>query len=337
LIRRGSAAPGFPLRLEYGGGDEAASLDDLLAVVEFCGRNGRHPADPRRLSVALPPIAGDNRAEIWRTDEVTDAGWEGSIGYACGRDALFGHLIASERASARLSSLVDEAYREVLGFAASRGFPHLLRVWNHVHDIHGSTEGMERYRAFCVGRARAFDAAGISSSRYPAASAIGSRAEGFILYFLAARSPGQAMENPRQISAYRYPRRYGPRSPSFSRALLKEWSAATALFVSGTASVVGHETRHAGVAEAQLEETLANADALIGSAIARWPRGRRACPTPSLFKLYVRDPRAVGPLAARLRAWAPAHASFLFLQGDICRRDLAVELEALGLASGRAG
>jgi len=36
----------------------------------------------------------------------------------------------------------------------------------------------------------------------------------------ASRAEPTALENPRQTSAYRYPRRYGPRSPAFARATL---------------------------------------------------------------------------------------------------------------------
>ena len=53
----------------------------------------------------------------------------------------------------------------------------------------------------------------------PAACALGSPAGGaLIVYFLAARHAGTAIENPRQLPAYDYPAEYGAFSPTFSRA-----------------------------------------------------------------------------------------------------------------------
>jgi hypothetical protein len=57
------------------------------------------------------------------------------------------------------------------------------------------------------------------------------------------------------VSAYDYPRQYGPAAPSFSRAAL---TPDPLLLISGTASIVGHASVHLGDVTAQLEETLAN-------------------------------------------------------------------------------
>src|SRR3546814_8116900 len=57
--------------------------------------------------------------------------------------------------------------------------------------------------------------------------------------------------------------------PSFSRATLIGDGANARLLVSGTASVVGHESLHAGDLTAQLDETMANLDAQIGRASCR--------------------------------------------------------------------
>jgi hypothetical protein len=62
----------------------------------------------------------------------------------------------------------------------------------------------------------------LDEAALPAATCIG-RFDGvrrLQVYWLAAREAGLPLENPRQVSAFRYPRQYGPQSPSFSRALL---------------------------------------------------------------------------------------------------------------------
>src|SRR3546814_12468443 len=61
-----------------------------------------------------------------------------------------------------------------------------------------------------------------SADLLPAATAIGRCDDARVVqvYWLAARTPGMPVENPRQVSAYRYPRQYGPQQPSFARAML---------------------------------------------------------------------------------------------------------------------
>src|SRR3546814_17247700 len=78
-------------------------------------------------------------------------------------------------------------------------------------------------------------------------------------------SPCTPVENPGQVSAYRYPRQYGQQQPSFARAMLPPPGSAMPLLLSGTASVVGHATAHVGELLAQLDETFNNFDALVGA------------------------------------------------------------------------
>ena len=101
----------------------------------------------------------------------------------------------------------------------------------------------------------------------PAACALGSPAGSpLCIYFLAARRPPKMIENPRQTSAYHYPPKFGRHSPVFSRACVWGDSRSSRLFVSGTASIVGHETIHRGDVTAQTRETLVNISALLAEA-----------------------------------------------------------------------
>ncbi|MGH8454900.1 MAG: hypothetical protein ACRESW_10145, partial [Nevskiales bacterium] len=153
---------------------------------------------------------------------------------------------------------------------------------------------------------------------------------GLLVYFIAAREPGLQIENPRQVSAFHYPRQYGPRSPAFSRARLKRWNTVQHLYVSGTASVVGHETRHPHAALAQLGEAVRNLEVLLEQASHAQP----ALPPGhlsdlALLKLYVRPGVDIEPLQAMLHGLLGAQTPCLLLGGEICRQDLLVELEGL--------
>src|SRR5690606_13908351 len=129
-------------------------------------------------------------------------------------------------------------YRSLTRFVAGSDYPYKLRAWNYLDAITQGEGDAESYRRFCVGRARGlgdFDA-----STLPAATAIGrcDQNRTIKVYWLSARSPGTPVKNPRQVSAYRYPRQYGPQPPSFARAMLPLPGADMPLLLSGTAAVV---------------------------------------------------------------------------------------------------
>ena len=81
----------------------------------------------------------------------------------------------------------------------------------------------------------------------PTASAVGVHGDQFVLHALASAEPAAPIENPRQVSAYNYSRRFGPMPPCFARAtLLGAHSDKPLLIVGGTASITGEESQHIG-------------------------------------------------------------------------------------------
>jgi hypothetical protein len=131
------------------------------------------------------------------------------------------------------------------------------------------------------------------------------------------------VENPRQVSAYEYPAQYGPK-PAFSRASI----LGDTLFISGTASIVGHETVHVDDVTGQTRETLANIEALVGEANRISGAGRFDMSTLA-YKVYVRHATDLPLIQSQLHTLTQV----LYLQADICRQDLLVEIEAVGRAT----
>ena len=234
----------------------------------------------------------------------------------------------NEQSAADLSLLTSTAYRRLFAAARARGYPYLLRVWNYFPDIAREAGGLERYQAFCVGRHWALLAERAECENHlPAACAIGTQGPGLRIYALASREAGLQIENPRQVSAFRYPRQYGPTSPSFSRAIFKDWGAPNAhLYISGTASVVGHTSQHLELM-AQLEETLRNLQALLDQANRVVPVVLR----PTLLKIYLRPGFDPAPLRDRI-VQTFGTVPLLFLGADICRPDLLVEIEGVAVS-----
>lgn len=309
--------------------DELLADPNVLALVGFGEATAADPADPRALTVGLPQLLGAPQFEVWRCHEPVTCGRDGEFAIAHTGEVLFAHLLVDETRFASLEAATAHAYREVLALLARRGFPHLVRIWNYFPAITERAAGIERYHAFCLGRHAVLEPIPEFERDLPAATAIGTASPGLLVYFIAARRPGRQVENPRQVSAFRYPERYSPRSPSFSRATLKHWGAARHLYVSGTASIVGHESLHAEDPRAQLDEILRNLEALIGAADAVDALGIASPREFSLLKVYVRDAEQAATLAQHLATRLPAPPPTLYLRGDICRVELALEIEAL--------
>ena len=103
------------------------------------------------------------------------------------------------------------------------------------------------------------------------------------------------------------------------------------LFVSGTASIVGHQTLHEGNVVAQAHETLTNLQSVVAAAVSHGARDV-ALLSDLLLKAYVRHPDDQ-PLVRQVLAGHGLDADeVLYLQADICRADLLVEIEAIGPA-----
>jgi chorismate lyase / 3-hydroxybenzoate synthase len=229
-----------------------------------------------------------------------------------------------------LPAAAEAAYQQILEFHVGAEICHLLRTWTFLSRINEGSGDKERYKQFCVGRAKAFadHEQNLAAPQFPAATAVGRQdsTPKLQVCWLAGRAPGRPLENPRQVSAYRYPRQYGPSSPSFSRAMLLGQQT---LLLSGTASIVGHVSRHPGDVETQFDETLANIGALLTHASAASGAERFSIDTGSLIKAYVRDPEVAGVVETRLRNELGPDVPLLVLAADICREELSLEIEAV--------
>lgn len=269
---------------------------------------------PALLSIDAPQL-GETLVEVWAAAGAIARGVTQGIAYAACDDVMLVSLSCDDADPRRAAACV---YDRLIAFARSAGYPHLLRVWNHISDINAVENDLERYRAFCEGRHDSFVRHGYAMrGDLPAASGVGMQGRGVATYCVAVKTPPVAIENPRQVSAYDYPARYGPRSPSFSRATILD----ELVFVSGTASIVGHETRHAGDVVLQLSETLMNLEVVLAAAHAR---------ELAIAKVYLRRAQDYRAVAAHLaKTWR--RTKVMYLRADLCRADLLVEIEGIAV------
>lgn len=269
--------------------------------------------------------------ELWHSPEPVRVRRSGRFVCADNGTALFGAAICPLAEDLEGETLA--LYRELLELLAQSGSAAPQRLWNYLPDINGEQRGVERYKRFSAGRARAFEAAfGIPAERhFPASSAIGTTGDALVVAFLAAREPGRHVENPRQVSAFRYPPQYGEKSPSFARGTLAPAALGHAFLLSGTASVVGHESRHQGDVLRQLHETLDNIETLSATVSSVSARPAVDLARFDYVKTYLRHPSDFPAVRDTLTPRLGPAASKVWLEADICRAELLLEIEGIAL------
>lgn len=277
--------------------------------------------------------------DAWFGSSAPTVHQHGCVRYLTDGDWLHGVATVDDRGPG-VHAAAQRAYADVFAVLAASPCTHLLRLWNYLADINAEAQGTERYRQFNAGRQQAFIEADRSAFEgSPAACALGTHGGPLQVYFLAGRTPPVAIENPRQVSAYRYPNAYGQRAPTFSRAALADVGAGRqALFISGTASIVGHESRHLGDVRRQTEESLVNIATVRDAAAAR--AGRPIPASDMYYTVYVRhaaDLPVIREVFERtVGAGTLGVREAVYVQADICRAELLVEIEAHGFVDSRA-
>lgn len=232
-----------------------------------------------------------------------------------------------------LASATADLYRDLLRRAAESEHRHVVRIWNHLPGIHDPLgEECDRYRVFNTGR---FDAlTGAFGSREalakfaPAATGVGHDGRDLVVHALSTAVPGQPVENPAQVPAYRYSQRYGRLPPCFARATVVRGPRPTIL-VAGTAAISGEESQHADSLTEQLTLTLANLRHLIQAADPTVEQvGDDELQRFRHLRIYQPDSSD----AARIRPQVEAvfvNAEINYLKADLCRSELLVEIEGI--------
>lgn len=223
-----------------------------------------------------------------------------------------------------LREQTESVYRQIGEVCAGLN---LHRYWNFIPRINAPVGELDRYMCFSTGRSDAF-AHRLShgkDERAPPASAVGTCGDHLAVVFLAGTAALHTLENPAQVPAYRYPRRYGPAPPAFARA----GSVATQnrLYISGTASILASESRHAGDVRAQAQLVCENLRRLVE--VAGYPdacdlrEGYRRC-----IRIYLREPDLWHDIAPIFAAQLTTDADQVsVVEADICRPELLVEVE----------
>jgi len=278
------------------------------------------------LRLPLPLLGGGCDEGIGESPAVVR--WDGSCLLAEEEDRLIGAVLVS--ANSRLEEATERAYRRLLEI--TQGW-HLYRIWNYLPQINQICGGLERYRQFNIGRWAAFESKFGRDLRsfMPAASAVGIQGDQMALVFKAGRTRPQYFENPAQVPAYHYPAEYGPKPPGFARGVAISRHHSKSSYLSGTASIEGHASVGEGELDTQFRTTMHNIDIMLARMDvehalkpALWRDGNIH---EARFRCYLRDPSLLDQVRCWIREACETDAHFTYVQADICRPELDLEIE----------
>lgn len=304
---------------------------NLLVGFHF-GRRHADAGRPEVVSLDLSPLEGKHLFETWWYKGGVERDVRAGVRIMECEDYAIAIAVTEDKGDDDFQRASRETYEKLISAVQSTTHNQIVKVWNYIGGINSGRDDMERYRQFSVGRAKAFRAFGIEDENAPTGTAIGtSRERGLTLIALASRRPFVPTENPRQVSAFQYPRQYGPCSPKFSRAGCVTSRTHRLFLISGTAAVVGHESAYPYDISLQTDETFRNLDTLRTVLSEHDPTGPPVTLLGrSAIRVYLRNPADLALVTGKLKdALRSEKLQAAFLQGHICRRELVVEIDGV--------
>jgi enamine deaminase RidA (YjgF/YER057c/UK114 family) len=272
---------------------------------------------------------------IVRTTESMKEVWAGGLGAS---------LFPDDTRKAAVAAF--EQMRSILT-AEQLSFDHIVRQWNYIGNILEVKKEVQNYQKFNEVRSEYYHKYRNVHS-YPAATGIGMKFGGVVLDFCAVKALANlkiiAVDNPDQIRPYDYSQQVLKgkplcskginQPPQFERALFLTENMGSTLFVSGTASIIGQDTIGIDNVEEQTIVTLDNINKLTDSARISHLSGKPGsyAGSPILLRVYIKNQYDIPKVKAICDQRYPGVCS-VFIEADICRDNLLVEIEAEFLIS----
>ncbi|MDC6382021.1 Rid family hydrolase [Pseudomonas graminis] len=220
---------------------------------------------------------------------------------------------------------------------------HLLRTWIYIGDITRGPHEATRYQLVNAARKAVFQEyrVGIEQrvAKFPASTGIGTPGEALHLGYLSCKieSPDLrvvSLENRQQNSAFHYPQQESHIAPLFSRAIAILGAAEAMIFISGTASILGSKSTNLGDVREQTRQTIANISTLLCARLLSdydcYPPNT-GLQTIESYTVYVKFRTDFEIVKEVCDSILPRHAVATYVEADVCRSELLVEIEAIAV------
>jgi len=256
--------------------------------------------------------------------------------------SIWGIGISSKKQHLQLVDQIEFAFETVHQILKNEGldFADIVRQWNYVPNIINiqtiDGKSLQNYQVFNEIRQKYYST-NVFIDGFPAATGIGTRNGNFGLDFFAIKSNSSihkvGLSNPKQQDAYEYHQKFlvgdaskgqTKKTPLFERAKILDTKEGITAFISGTASIIGEETIGIGDIECQTEITINNIHELI-SKMDNYQKKQF-----TYLRAYIKNEHHFEIVKSICEANFP-NVSISYLQADICRENLLVEIEGAAL------
>lgn len=218
----------------------------------------------------------------------------------------------------------------------------IIRQWNFIGSILEIRNENQNYQIFNKVRSDNYLKYRTVHS-YPAATGVGMKFGGVFLDFYAVKAESNlkliAIDNPDQIRPYDYSQKVlkgrpgeGEKinqPPQFERAVYLVNTTGSSLYVSGTASIIGQDTIGIGDIARQTEITIENIGKLADSERIGHLTGNKDFCSANLIllRVYIKNQSDFEKVKSICLENFPG-TPIVFIEADICRDNLLVEIEA---------
>ena len=222
----------------------------------------------------------------------------------------------------------EEIFQTVANLLKTEDFPikSIVRQWNYIENIIKFDGEDQHYQMFNNARSSFYDQETWSEG-YPAATGIGTVCGGVsvdldAVVFKKASCSIKAIDNKLQVAAHVYSEEvleaaYLKKStPKFERAKSLNFTNGRMIYISGTAAIRGEKSIENGNLEAQIRITMEN--------IAQLTQGGQL----NIIRVYLKDKSSYIQAQSLLNDSNPG-IPIAYLQADVCRDELLVEIEGI--------
>ncbi len=228
----------------------------------------------------------------------------------------------------------EDVFEQVEGILSINKMPinSIIRQWNYIPDILCFKDDIQNYQAFNDVRTNFYNKTEWNKG-YPAATGIGVVSGKLTIDFVTINE-GQVYPiiNPNQIDAHGYSEVVLEKgldiksTPKFERAKLVSSVNGSVVFVSGTAAIIGEESREGSSVFKQTLMTLDHIDTLLSEKCIQ-QEGDYKKPQIQSIRAYVKnieDLKIVQNICSKRYPEIPV----VYVEADVCRNELLIEIEA---------
>ena len=290
--------------------------NDLKKIINIMSFNESEGYSDNILSTGLQTYNKDKIYEIWEsTDNVKEETYK-NINIRYDKDYLFGSVIFDSLCQ------FEENYKDILTFTRKFNY-RLIKLWHFIPNLLDINEiNKSTYTIFCEEREKLYKAF-FTNNNYPAATVVGTKGKKIIIYFIASSYLDIFyLSNSRQIEPYKYPKEIFQYKPLFSRAIkLGKQKEDSKIFISGTASISGYQSKHASNLSKQFNEIILNYKNLLNITSDFSSKN-------DIYRIYIKNNINVDTIKEYIQKNFNENR-YLIIFGDICRSELLIEIDGI--------